>query len=355
MSGDGETDSDGGRAPATAAVTLSEVAARAGVSVSAVSKVLRGTSVIRVSPETRQRILTAAEELRYRPNFAARALQAARTQVLGLVVPDLTNALFTELMHGVEDGAAAHGYTVLLGRLDTDRPQAEVIARLLGEGRVDGLVLQATDGVDPAGLGQLLDPRAAVVLINSTAPGRASSVTVDDVGGGRTATEHLIELGHTRIALAGGLTTSYTARRRRRGHQEAMRAAGLEPRTDHETAVGYTADQGRRALRELVQLDPRPTAVVVANVNAAVGLLAEAHALGIDVPRDLSVVTVLDSWTAENTWPPLTAVRMQFYAMGQTAVAAVIRRIRDATMTDEVILDPAPELVVRESTAPPSS
>ena len=315
---------------------------------------LRGTAAIRVSPETRQRILTAAEELRYRPNFAARALQAARTQVLGLVVPDLTNALFTELMHGVEDGAAAHGYTVLLGRLDTDRPQAEVIARLLGEGRVDGLVLQATDGVDPAGLAQLLDPRAAVVLINSTAPGRASSVTVDDVGGGRTATEHLIGLGHTRIALAGGLPTSYTAQRRRRGHQEAMRAAGLEPRADHETALGYTAEQGRQALRALMQLDPRPTGVVVANVNAAVGLLAEAHALGIDVPRELSVATVLDSWTAENTWPPLTAVRMQFYAMGHTAVTSVVRRIADGTMTDEVILDPAPELVVRASTAPPS-
>lgn len=353
MAPDPEPAGDRRRSPSAAAVTLSEVAARAGVSVSAVSKVLRGTATIRVSPETRQRILDAAEELRYRPNFAARALQAARTQVLGLVVPDLTNALFTELMHGVEDGAAAHGYTVLLGRLDTDRPQTEVIARLLGEGRVDGLVLQATDGVDPASLDQLLDPRAAVVLINSTAPGRASSVTVDDVGGGRTATEHLIGLGHTRIALAGGLPTSYTAQRRRRGHQDAMRAAGLEPLAEHETALGYTADQGREALRRLLRLEPRPTAVVVANVNAAIGLLAEAHALGIDVPRDLSVATVLDSWTAENTWPPLTAVRMQFYAMGERAVSSVIRRLQDGAMSDEVVLDPGPELVVRASTAPP--
>lgn len=350
MSGDTPPD-DRRRGSAAAPVTLTQVAARAGVSVSAVSKVLGGTATIRVSPETRQRILDAAEELRYRPNFAARALRAARTRVIGLVVPDLTNALFTELMHGVEDAAAAEGYTVLLGRLDTDRPQAEVIARLLGEGRVDGLVLQATDGVDPAGLAQLLDPRASVVLINSTAPGRAASVTVDDVGGGRTATEHLIGLGHTRIALAGGLPTSYTAQRRRRGHQEAMRAVGLDPRADHETALGYTADQGRQALRRLVQLDPRPTAVVVANVNAAVGLLAEAHALGIDVPHDLSIVTVLDSWTAENTWPPLTAVRMPFYAMGRTAVGSVIRRISDLPMTDEVVLDPPPELVVRASTA----
>ena len=95
--------------------------------------------------------------------------------------------------------------------------------------------------------------------------------------------------------------------------------------------------------------------MVVANVNAAIGLLAEAHALGIDVPGELSVATVLDSWTAENTWPPLTAVRMQFYAMGERAVGSVVRRLEDGAMTDEVVLDPGPELVVRGSTAPPSS
>ena len=276
--------------------------------------------------------------------------------MLGLVVPDLTNALFTELMHGVEDEAAAHGYTVLLGRLDTDRPQTEVIARLLGEGRVDGLVLQATDGVDPAALDQLLDPRAAVVLINSVAPGRASSVTVDDVGGGRTATEHLIELGHTRIALAGGLPDVVHGAASPPGSPGGDARGRARPaRRPRDGARLHRGPGSRRPCGALMRLDPRPTGVVVANVNAAVGLLAEAHALGIDVPGDLSVVTVLDSWTAENTWPPLTAVRMQFYAMGRTAVTSVIRRIEDGTMTDEVILDPAPELVVRESTAPPSS
>jgi LacI family transcriptional regulator len=132
-----------------------------------------------------------------------------------------------------------------------------------------------------------------------------------------------------------------------------MAEAGLEIPKGYETRVGYTADNGVVALQRMLELDPRPTAVVVANVNAAVGLLGEARRQGVAVPDDLSVVCVHDSWTAANTWPPLTAVKMQFYAMGRTAVRGVIRRIETGEMADEVITDPSPELVVRESTAPP--
>jgi LacI family transcriptional regulator len=334
--------------------TLGDVAARAGVSVSAVSRVLSDAPSGRVSPATRQRILDAARDLAYRPNFAGRALKSARTQVIGLVVPDLTNALFTELMHGAEDEAAEHKYTVLLGRSDDVRPGGEVIARLIGEGRVDGMVLQVGDGVPPAGLGELLDSPAPIVLINSTAPGHIGSVALDDETGARIATEHLLDLGHERIAFANGLPRSFTAKRRRIGYKAAMAAAGLPVPRGYETRLGYTEGNGRAALHRLAALDPAPTAVVVANVNAAVGLLAEARASGIRVPHDLSVACVHDSWTAENTWPPLTAVKMQFYAMGRTAVRGVIRRIETGRMADETITDPAPELVVRESTAPPT-
>ena len=333
--------------------TLGDVAARAGVSISAVSRVLSNAPSARVSEATRKRIVEAAQDLHYRPNFAGRALKSARTQVIGLVVPDLTNALFTELMHGAEDEAAAHQYTVLLGRADDVRPGGEVIARLIGEGRVDGMVVQVGDGVPPTGLGELLASSAPIVLINSAYPGHVGSVALDDETGARIATEHLLELGHERVALANGLPRSFTAKRRRVGYRKAMSAAGFEVPTGYETRLGYTEGNGRAALHRLMALENRPTAVVVANVNAAVGLLAEARAAKIRVPRDLSVVCVHDSWTAENTWPPLTAVKMQFYAMGRTAVRQVIGRIETGEMADEVIADPAPELVVRESTARP--
>lgn len=333
---------------------LGDVAARAEVSISTVSRVLSDAPSARVSAATRERILQAATDLRYRPNFAGRALKSARTHVVGLVVPDLTNALFTELMHGAEEEAAARGYTLMLGRSDDGRPGGETFARLIGEGRVDGMIVQVGDGVAPADMADLLASGAPVVLINSVFPGHIGSVALDDARGARIATEHLVRLGHERIAFANGLPRSYTAARRRVGYREALTEAGLPVRRGYETRVGYRPADGRTALRRLMTRDPRPTGVVVANVNAAIGMLAAARADGIQVPRDLSVATVHDSWTAENTWPPLTAVKMQFHAMGRTAVRGVVERIETGRMSDEVITDPAPELIVRESTAPPA-
>ncbi|MCL8025484.1 LacI family DNA-binding transcriptional regulator [Nocardioides bruguierae] len=333
--------------------TLGDVAARAGVSISAVSRVLSNHPAARVSEATRERIQQAATELHYRPNFAGRALKSARTHVIGLVIPDLTNALFTELMHGAEDEAAAHSYTVLLGRAHDVRPTGDVIGRLLGEGRVDGMVVQVGDGVPAQDLAALAESGSAIVLINSQVPGPVGSVALNDEAGARLAAQHLLDLGHTRIGLANGLPRSFTAKRRRLGVKAALEDAGLRIEPGMETRLGYTVDNGREALRRLMAREEPPTGIVVANVNAAVGLLAEARALGVAVPDDLSVVTVHDSWTAENTWPPLTAVRMQFYAMGRAAVRSVIRRIETGEVADVTITDPPPELVVRESTAPP--
>ncbi|WP_181804045.1 LacI family DNA-binding transcriptional regulator [Streptomyces shenzhenensis] len=335
--------------------TLGDVAARAGVSISAVSRVLSNHPSARVSEATRQRIMDAARELRYRPNFAGRALKSARTQVIGLVVPDLTNALFTELMHGAEAEASARGYTVLLGRSDDVRPGGDVIARLIGEGRVDGMVVQLGDAVPPAGLKDLLDMPAPVILLNTAYRDHVGSVVLDDRTGARLAAEHLIGLGHRRVALANGLRRSYTAQKRRLGFKDAVSAAGLSWPGSYETRLGYTPENGRAALRSLMSLPEKPTGIVVANVNAAVGVLAEARSLGIRIPEDLSIVAVHDSWTAENTWPPLTTVKMPFHTMGRVAVRAVINRIDTGETTDEVITDPAPVLVVRESTAPPQT
>lgn len=332
--------------------TLADVAARAGVSISAVSRVLRDDPTTRVGAETRKRIHAAAQELQYRPNFAGRALKSARTQVIGLVVPDLTNALFTELMDGVEDEAREHGYAVLLGRSNDVRLGAEVYERLLGEGRVDGLIVQVGDGVPTAGLGALLDANSPVMLINSAYPGKVSSVALDDQGGARLATEHLLELGHHRIGLVNGLPRSFTAARRAAGYEAAMADADVPVPTGYQTRLGYRPENGREALGQLLDLPKPPTAVVVANVNAAVGLLTEARGRGIRVPDDLSVVSVHDSWTAENTWPPLTAVKMQFYAMGRAAVRRLIDRLATGNAVDEVVMEPSPELVVRESAAP---
>ncbi|MHC3000029.1 LacI family DNA-binding transcriptional regulator [Microbacterium sp. HJ5] len=333
--------------------TLSDVAARAGVSVSAVSRVLSDAPSARVSEATRQRIHDAASELGYRPNFAARALKFARTNVVGLVVPDLTNAIFTELMRGVEDEAHRRGYMVLLARAEGMLDDEEQIPRLIGEGRVDGVLVQVGDNMRPQDLESLVAGRLPVVFVNSMPPQGVGSVVLDDERGLRLATQHLIDLGHSRIALINGLPASDTARRREAGFRATMADAGLEVREEFITRLGYDPRSGGIALAELAGLDWPPSAVVVANVNAAHGALLEGRRRGLSVPEDLSIVAMHDAWTAENAWPPLTAVRMPLYELGRMAMTAVFERITAGAVSTVVVRDPAPQLVVRESTGAP--
>ncbi len=335
--------------------TLSDVAALAGVSVSAVSRVLSSAPNSRVSSATRQRIEDAARDLNYHPNFAARALKFSRTNVVALVVPDVTNAIFAELMRGVEEKAAELGYMVLLARAESMQSTAGTIAKLVGEGRVDGLLVQVGDSMTSDDLAGILDGRVPAVLINSRREDHVGSVILPDEAGVEIAMRHLVSLGHTSIGLVNGLTTTDSAERRGAGFAAAMASAGLPVRPEFVTWLGYDPQQGRAALRALAALPVRPTAIVVANVNAALGLLGEARSAGIRVPDDLSIVAIHDAWTADNSWPPLTTVRMPLYELGRLSMGALSDRIRDASIADIVVTDPPPQLVLRDSTRPPEA
>jgi LacI family transcriptional regulator len=304
-----------------------------------------------VSGATRERIENAARQLDYHPNFAARALKFSRTNVVALVVPDLTNAIFSELMRGVEEAAAELGYMVLLARAESLQPASATMAKLVGEGRVDGVLVQVGDNTTPEDLAGILDGRVPAVLINSRREDHVGSVILPDEAGVAVAVRHLVELGHTAIGLVNGLPTTDSAARQRTGFDQAMAAAGLAVTAELVTALGYDPQQGRAAMRILAALPERPTALVVANVNAALGLLVEARALGIRVPDDLSIVAIHDAWTAEIAWPPLTTVRMPLYELGKVSMTAIFDRIRSETIDDVVVTGPAPILVPRQSTA----
>jgi LacI family transcriptional regulator len=267
-------------------------------------------------------------------------------------VPDLTNAIFSELMRGVEEAAADLGYMVLLARAESMQPTAATMAKLVGEGRVDGVLVQVGDNMTSEDLAGILEGRIPAVLINSRREDHVGSVILPDEAGVAVAVTHLVELGHTSIGLVNGLPMTDSAQRRRTGFTQAMDAAGLPVNPDFVTSLGYDPQQGRTAMRALGALRNRPTALVVANVNAALGLLVEARALGIHVPNDLSIVAIHDAWTAENAWPPLTTVRMPLYELGKVSMAAIVDRIRSEAIEDFVVTDPAPELILRESTAP---
>jgi LacI family transcriptional regulator len=328
---------------------LADIAELAGVSVGLVSRVLNDDPATRATPETRERIVRLASELGYRPHYAGRALKFARTNTIALVVPDLTNVFFTELARGVEDESRRLGYTVLLGRSEslTDRTQ---ISRLLDEGRVDGFLLQGRDDETTQSLTRLIG-RAPVVLINARIEDRPGSVMIDDQAAGRTATEHLLERGHRKIGLINGLPTSLTARRREEGYKEALRASGISSRADRVTRLGYAVSSAAPALDRVMSRRDPPSALVVANVNAALGVLTHARHLGYRVPDDLSVIAIHDAWTADHTWPPLTTVRMPLYDLGIRAVAALKDCLSGRDLMDHIVSTVPPLLIERESVA----
>jgi len=331
--------------------TLSDVAKKAGVSISAVSRVLSNSPQARVTEETRTRILGAASDLNYRPNYAARALKFSRTQVAALIIPDLTNALFTELMLGVEDAAAEKDYMILLGRTEDLRPGGEVIERLVGQGRVDGVIIQPGDAVTEEDLSDLVEFAIPAVVIHSRELSDSiSSVVLQDELAGQMATEYLISLGHKRIALINGPLTSASAKRRLLGYKSALKSANIRVPAEYVTRFGYEAKAGREAARFLLALKDRPTAIFVANLNAAIGVLHEIRTLGYSVPDDFSVIGLHDAWTAESTWPPLTTIKLPLYEFGKMAFETLYHRMHNGEIVHRVTCDPPPLLIKREST-----
>ena len=333
--------------------TLSEIARRAGVSVSVVSRVLNGDPTVRTRVETRQRVLRVAKELNYTANYAGRALRLARSKTLALITPAVSSPLFSDLLAGATDAAEAQDYTLLIGWSDRITEGSDTLRRLVGEGRVDGFLLQRTDDLSDQALENLVATDARVVLITSRTPRRQGSVILDDVAGAKLATEHLIGLGHTRIGLVGGIPSSDIARRREHGYAEALHDAGLRRRENLVRRIGYSPELASVAMESLVTADRPPTGVFVANVNGAIGALTTLRRLGLRVPEDISVVAYHDVWVAEHTWPPLTTVKLPYYEVGVQAVRSLIAQLAGSPGQDIVVRDPAPQLILRSSTAPP--
>jgi LacI family transcriptional regulator len=332
-------------------VKISDVAALAGVSASAVSRVLSGDATLRVSEATRERVMAAAAQLDYVPNHAGRALRTSRTRTIALVVPDVTSAVFAELAGGAEREAAARGLAIVLGRAERLREDGDWLRRMVGEARIDGVILQLPDGTPPDHLESLVGGGAPIVVINSIDGGPLSTIVLDDAAGIRTAVDHLRAEGHERMGMIGGLPESATGARREAGFRAAMATAGLEVREEWMTALGYTGADGRAAVELLLERGPLPTALVVANLNAALGALAAIHARDLRVPADVSIVALHDVWYADAIWPPITTVRMPLAELGAAAVARVAEGGGEIVRT--TVSAPAPQLVLRQSTAPP--
>lgn len=334
--------------------TLADVAREAGVSVSIVSRVLNDDPSLRAREDTRTRVRAAAAALAYTPNHSARALRLARSGTIGLLVPDLSSAIAAGIVSGVEVATVRSGLQVLLGRAEWLGEDGAFVGRLLEEGRIDGLVLQLPDRSSAELAEGLLALPAPVVCLNRRL-GVPGSVVLDDEAAGRCATAHLADLGHERIGFLGGVPQSWTSPARRRGVEAELLGRGLPVRPDWFTTAGYSTLDGRTGMLELLSRRERPTGVVVANVNAALGALSAARESGFDLPRDLSVIAIHDSDVAGLLSPPLTTVRMPLEELGAAGLQQLADRMAGTDPVDSVVTDPPPELIVRGSTAPPQN
>ena len=328
-------------ADARSRVTLADVARAAGVDVSLVSKVVRGQGN-RERPETRERILRFADELGYRPNMVARSLRTSRAGAFGLVIPNFTNPVYAEIIAGAEAAAAELGSVILTGS-GAGWGRGDWYTALSG-GRVDALLIAGAD-VDPGTLD------VPFLLVNRRPPDATRFLILDDEHAAELAVDHLVEIGHRRIAHLGGPPAADTAQRRLAGYRAALARHGIEHEPSLEVGGDYTAAGAVAATRLLIERRPDVTALFVANFASALGAYKAIGEAGRRIPEDVSLVAVHDAELAGYLQPPLTTVRMPLAELGARAIGLVAQQAPTAPIT-EILRDPI-TLVVRGSTAPP--
>jgi len=330
-----------------ASVSIRDVAQRAGVSVGTVSNVLNDS--VRVSPAAVERVRAAIAELGYVRNEAARQLRAGRSSSVGLVVLDVRNPFFTDVARGAEDEAARSGLSVILGNSDEDVAREASYLDLFEEQRVHGILISPFGDIEPR-LAELRRRGTPVVLVDrESRDAGVSSVSVDDVAGGRLAVAHLLATGRRRLAFAGGPLGIRQISDRLAGARAAI-AEGPGATLEVIETTGLTVLEGRRIGEELVARPDRPDAVFAANDLVAVGLLQALVMSGrLRVPQDVALVGFDDIDFASATVVPLTSVRQPRHEIGATALRILREEAAEPDLPPRRIVF-QPELVVREST-----
>ncbi|MBM4458912.1 MAG: LacI family transcriptional regulator [Chloroflexi bacterium] len=332
-------------------VTQSDVARRAGVSRATVSYVITGRAggSVQITEETRQRVLAAVAELGYQPHAAARSLRSGRTDTIALLVPDGSNPHWWAIVRGVEAVTRAQGCQLVLSITGQEAERERQSLRALAEQRIDGLILILTYAGRLAGeLEALRLQGSPIVTFGHELPGK-DLVTQDYGPGTREMMDHLIGLGHTRIGFIHGVARTGLGADRLFAYRRALRAAGLPYEKQLIVQCGPNPDDGACGARRLLDLSPRPTAILGVNDLMAMGALQAAHERGLAVPADLSVAGFDDIDLAEHLTPPLTTLRANGETIGRQVATLLFQRLSDPERPQQRVAIPT-ELVVRGST-----
>jgi LacI family transcriptional regulator, repressor for deo operon, udp, cdd, tsx, nupC, and nupG len=335
----------GSRRPAT----IHDVAARAGVSTATVSRTL--ASPDQVSDEARARVLQAIKATGYTPNMAARNLRARRSMMVLVVVPNIANAFFAEILRGIDDELVENGYGIIIGNLDNRREREARYVDLVFARQVDAVLLMS--GRIPAGNGRLMSEAGvplATICVHISDSGFAS-VMVDDEFASRKVVDHLVGLGHRRFGYVSGPLENRNEIGRRGGFIAGLSAAGLDPGQAHYWQGDFMIGSGVGAAREFLALTERPTAVYAVSDSMAISFMKTVMEGGVRVPEDLSIVGFDGIDFSEFVTPTLTTIQQPRHEIGRTGARVLLEAIAKSAPPRSVKL--AAPLIIRDSTAPP--
>lgn len=329
---------------------IKDIALRVGVSPATVSRALSGSGL--VAEPTLSRIRAAASALNYRPNASARSLRTQRSMAVLMVVRDISNPFYLEVLKGVEQAAREAGYSVLMGNTENDPDRELEYFDMLRDGHADGMILMT--GKLPAQLeskARLLDTLPVVVALEMIEGADLPHVQIDNQLAARDAVQHLIALGHRHIAHITGPLPEVMSTLRRDGWRMAMAEAKLDVPLVYEQRGDYLLHSGQALCRVLLDLPEPPTAIFCANDEMAFGAIRELHRRGLDVPGDISVVGFDDIYLSEAIFPPLTTVSQPRARIGREAMSLLLQVMAVGEAAAELIVIPT-TLTIRETTGP---
>lgn len=327
------------------------VASLAKVSIATVSRAIN--RVPTVDPKLARRVFKAIEELGYSPNTQARALVSGRSRILGLIVSEITNPFFPELIQGFEDAAVENGYEILISSTNYDPQRMELCIQRMLERKVDGVAVM-TFGIEGPLLDRLANRNIPLVFVDVSPKGSLfSTIEVDYYHGIRQAVQHLAVLGHRRIGFISGPLHFHSARARQDAFLRARAEIGLKPEPKWLQEGDHTLEGGIAAMKTLLAKGDAPSAIMTSNDMTAIGVLHALYEAGARVPEDFSVIGFDDVNFAQFTIPPLTSVQMSRGELARCAVSALRDHLEPKGRTQATRYKIQTKLTVRKSTGLP--
>jgi LacI family transcriptional regulator len=329
------------------APTIKEIARIANVSAMTVSRALNNRHSVRGA--TREKILKIANRLGYMPNRIARSLVSKKSDLISLIVADISNPFFAEISRGIEDRARENGYHVIFSSTDDDPKNLESCVRMMREMGVDGFIIAAVSLKEPI-VDELLDQEIPVVLINRRIKkSNVNYVVVDNYKGAYLAVEYLINIGYKKIGIISGRSSVSTGKERLQGYRKGLLDHGLKFKKEYSSQGPFTEEHGKKAAKKMLTLKNRPEAIFAASDNIALGVMNAAGELGLKIPEDLAIVGFDDTIFSSNSKIRLTTVSQRKYEMGERGVQILIDLIENqqSDYINKVVLEP--RLIIRES------